>query len=121
MSDMKTLIEAAELACPLSFAGHSQGRIRGAACLGDKCMFWRWDKMPAAKMKSLVVDENLAGPPDGYFDDDFAVPPKPEGVPEDAWFEYEPCDKKTRWTWVETSAEIAARRGGWCGLAGRPD
>lgn len=94
--------------------GPSINRSRSAfptstACLGERCMAWRW-----------------TGPmPPGLFrraDDDHAVdePPRPEiGVPASwVWEPYDGDGEGGAAGWREPDDEAAARRRGYCGMAG---
>lgn len=119
---LKTVREAFDCCCPLSFVyAEARDERQASTCQADRCMMWRWGPRPAPKLKRLVVDENYDPEAAGYYDNDFVEPPRPEGVPEAAWFEFDPCGETAYWSWTESKEETAARRQGWCGLAGRPE
>jgi hypothetical protein len=101
----KTEAQAAEAWCPervkAEFPEH---------CAGPGCMMWRWATPPAYRRVSIPprLEDAMSE----------AEPTRPESVCE-TW-KWSPPDADPG-CWVEPEEEAAARRTGYCGLAGKPE
>lgn len=97
-----TEADARNNACPCA---------REAVCLGSNCMAWRWNSMPSRIVLRAenrnATDVKDAGP----------LPLRAVG------FDFNPYDEAEggEAAWLEPDEQRAARRTGFCGLAGKPE
>ncbi len=75
-------------------------------CCASSCMAWRWAESTPCRDVMPARDPHAATEPD-----------RPEHLP--ASWQFCPCDDASA-CWVEPAEEAAARRSGYCGLAGKP-
>lgn len=121
---MKTVEEARECCCPLSFAYIEGERERVVGvCQTTGCMMWRWGEKIVSRERRFIHERDVYTEPewDDEKDDFKIIPPRPENVPSWAFFGWDELDSCTFWEWEESEEEAAARRRGWCGLSGRPE
>lgn len=115
---MPTAKEAAGLWCPMVRVGVLPGAGGPAAvndpttdfsvnCIASRCAMWRWSGEPPARQRFAAYDSALIDEPE-----------RPPHVPASwQWHPYDDSEGDPA-QWVEDDASVAARRRGYCGLAG---
>lgn len=84
-----------------------KGAQQISACMGPKCMMWRWDGPPNT-LRSFVCSEINA----------LTDPGRPDHIPPHWIFSSSIPAEGEPASWHETEEEAAIRRRGHCGLAG---